>query len=150
MPDRVALVIAQRSRGKGAERAAISALPTPSSLFDRRRDEAKEAIMARGGKAAGSVSKKTAFVVVGDAPGSKYEKAVQLKVPVLLEDLESGETLEVSPEYAAKEYPVKIDAHLEELRSKAKGAGLDYFLIDTSRPLDGALREYLGVRGGRK
>lgn len=47
------------------------------------RDEAKEAIMARGGKAAGSVSKKTAFVVVGDAPGAKYEKAVQLKVPVL-------------------------------------------------------------------
>ncbi|WP_370943564.1 NAD-dependent DNA ligase LigA [Amycolatopsis sp. cg5] len=47
------------------------------------RDEAKEAIMARGGKAAGSVSKKTAFLVVGDAPGSKYDKAVQLNVPVL-------------------------------------------------------------------
>ena len=40
------------------------------------RDEAKEAILARGGRAAGSVSKKTAFVVVGDAPGSKYDKAV--------------------------------------------------------------------------
>ncbi|SFB12833.1 DNA ligase (NAD+) [Amycolatopsis marina] len=50
------------------------------------RDEAKEAIMSRGGKAAGSVSKKTSFVVVGDAPGSKYDKAVQLKVPVLDED----------------------------------------------------------------
>jgi DNA ligase (NAD+) len=50
------------------------------------RDEAKEAIMARGGKAAGSVSKKTAFVVVGDAPGSKHDKALQLKVPVLDED----------------------------------------------------------------
>lgn len=47
------------------------------------RDEAKEAILARGGKAVGSVSKKTAFVVVGDAPGSKYDKAVALKVPVL-------------------------------------------------------------------
>ncbi|MFD2421174.1 NAD-dependent DNA ligase LigA [Amycolatopsis pigmentata] len=53
------------------------------SLDGFSRDEAKEAIMARGGKAAGSVSKKTAFVVVGDAPGSKYDKAVQLKVPVL-------------------------------------------------------------------
>jgi DNA ligase (NAD+) len=53
------------------------------SLDTFSRDEAKEAIMARGGKAAGSVSKKTAFVVVGDAPGSKYDKAVHLKVPVL-------------------------------------------------------------------
>ncbi|WP_435876098.1 NAD-dependent DNA ligase LigA [Saccharopolyspora shandongensis] len=50
------------------------------------RDEAKELIMARGGRAAGSVSKKTAFVVVGDSPGSKYDKAVQLKVPVLDEN----------------------------------------------------------------
>ena len=56
------------------------------SLTTYSRDEAKEAIMARGGKASGSVSKKTAFVVVGDAPGSKYDKAVQLKVPVLDED----------------------------------------------------------------
>ncbi|WP_158887453.1 NAD-dependent DNA ligase LigA [Amycolatopsis anabasis] len=56
------------------------------SLATVSRDEAKEAIMARGGKAAGSVSKKTAFVVVGDSPGSKYDKAVQLKVPVLDED----------------------------------------------------------------
>ncbi|MEU0463952.1 MULTISPECIES: NAD-dependent DNA ligase LigA [Amycolatopsis] len=53
------------------------------SLNTFSRDEAKEAIMSRGGKAAGSVSKKTAFVVVGDAPGSKYDKAVQLKVPIL-------------------------------------------------------------------
>ena len=74
----------------------------------------------------------------------------KLKDPALLEDLETGDTLEVSPEYAAREYPAKIDAHIEELRSKAKSNGLDYFLIDTSRPLDGALREYLGVRGGRK
>jgi DNA ligase (NAD+) len=50
------------------------------------RDEAKEAILARGGKAASSVSKNTAFVVVGDSPGSKYDKAVSLKVPVLDEE----------------------------------------------------------------
>jgi len=56
------------------------------SLQTFSRDEAKELIMARGGKAVGAVSKKTAFVVVGDAPGSKYDKAVQLKVPVLDED----------------------------------------------------------------
>ena len=45
------------------------------SLDDFSRDEAKEAILVRGGKAASSVSKKTAFVVVGEAPGSKYDKA---------------------------------------------------------------------------
>jgi DNA ligase (NAD+) len=50
------------------------------------RDEAKELITARGGKAASSVSKKTAFVVAGEAPGSKYDKAIELKVPVLDED----------------------------------------------------------------
>jgi DNA ligase (NAD+) len=47
------------------------------------RDEAKEAIMSRGDRAAGSVSKKTAFVVAGDAPGSKYDKALELGVPLL-------------------------------------------------------------------
>lgn len=50
------------------------------------RDEAKEAIITRGGKAVGSVSKKTSFVVAGDAPGSKYDKAVELGVPILDED----------------------------------------------------------------
>jgi DNA ligase (NAD+) len=53
------------------------------SLEGFSRDEAVEAIAVRGGRAAGSVSKKTAFVVVGEAPGSKYDKAVTLKVPVL-------------------------------------------------------------------
>ena len=47
------------------------------------RDGAKEAIVSRGGKAAGSVSKKTDYVVVGDNAGSKAEKAVSLGVPIL-------------------------------------------------------------------
>ncbi|GIF03029.1 NAD-dependent DNA ligase LigA [Actinoplanes siamensis] len=47
------------------------------------RDRAAEAITSRGGKVSGSVSKKTGFVVVGENPGSKYDKAVSLKVPVL-------------------------------------------------------------------
>jgi len=68
------------------------------SLTGFSRDEAKEAIIIRGGKAAGSVSKKTSFVVAGDAPGSKYDKAVELGVPILDEDgfralLESGPPL---------------------------------------------------------
>ncbi len=65
------------------------------SLTGFSRDDAKEAIVARGGKAASSVSKKTAYVVAGDSPGSKYDKAVELGVPILDEDgfrrlLESG------------------------------------------------------------
>ncbi|MER5982208.1 NAD-dependent DNA ligase LigA [Streptomyces sp. NPDC001787] len=56
------------------------------TLASYTRDGAKEALQSRGAKVAGSVSKKTAFVVVGDNPGSKYDKAMQLKVPVLDED----------------------------------------------------------------
>ena len=47
------------------------------------RDSATEAVQARGGKVSGSVSKKTSFVVAGDAPGTKYDRAVALGVPVL-------------------------------------------------------------------
>jgi DNA ligase (NAD+) len=53
------------------------------SLEGFSRDGASDAIAAAGGKVVGSVSKKTDFVVVGAAPGSKYDKAVALKVPVL-------------------------------------------------------------------
>jgi DNA ligase (NAD+) len=53
------------------------------TLENHTRDGAKEALQSLGAKVAGSVSKKTSFVVVGDNPGSKYDKAVQLKVPVL-------------------------------------------------------------------
>jgi DNA ligase (NAD+) len=56
------------------------------SLDGWSRDQAKEAIVLRGGKASSSVSKTSAFVVVGDSPGSKYDKAVSLKVPILDED----------------------------------------------------------------
>jgi DNA ligase (NAD+) len=56
------------------------------TLASYSRDAATEAVTSRGGKVSGSVSKKTAFVVVGDNPGSKYDKALQLKVPVLDDD----------------------------------------------------------------
>ncbi|MER5783575.1 NAD-dependent DNA ligase LigA [Streptomyces mobaraensis] len=56
------------------------------TLASYTRDQAKEALQSRGAKVTGSVSKKTDFVVVGDNPGSKYDKAMQLKVPVLEED----------------------------------------------------------------
>jgi DNA ligase (NAD+) len=73
------------------------------SLTGFSRDEAKEAIVERGGKAAGSVSKKTDYVVAGDSPGSKFDKAVELGVPILDEDgfcrlLEEGPQAEAAPE----------------------------------------------------
>jgi DNA ligase (NAD+) len=53
------------------------------SMQNYTRDDAKEAILARGGKASGSVSKKTSFLVAGDNAGSKHDKAISLGVPVL-------------------------------------------------------------------
>jgi len=56
------------------------------SLRDYSRDQAIAAIQEQGGKVTGSVSKKTGFVVVGADPGSKYDKAVQVKAPILDDD----------------------------------------------------------------
>ena len=50
------------------------------------REEATEKIEAFGGKASGSVSKKTSFVVVGENAGSKERKARDLGIPILTED----------------------------------------------------------------
>lgn len=70
--------------------------------------------------------------------------------PVLLFDMEdNAKSLEVSPEYARHVYRDKIDAHVEALSSAVRGAGMDYFLMNTERPLDEGLREYLSVRRGR-
>jgi DNA ligase (NAD+) len=53
------------------------------TLLGMSRDEAKAEVERRGGRVSGSVSKKTDFVVVGENPGSKAEKAVALGRPVL-------------------------------------------------------------------
>jgi uncharacterized protein (DUF58 family) len=77
------------------------------------------------------------------------ELAPKLRHPVLMEDLETGEAMEVSPDYTSHEYREKIDNHIADLKDRSRAAGIDYFLIDTSRPLDEALREYLAIRKGK-
>lgn len=83
---------AWRAAGVGVGEAATSSLPqtltgktvvVTGSLEGFSRDSAKEAIVERGGKAAGSVSKKTDYVVVGANAGSKAAKAEELGIPML-------------------------------------------------------------------
>ena len=74
----------------------------------------------------------------------------KFREPVVLVDMEnSANALEVSPEYTRDEYPRKIDSHMEALASAVRAAGMEYFLMNTARPLDEGLREYLAVRKGR-
>jgi DNA ligase (NAD+) len=89
--------IVERIRAGGANMAEQGAAAGPGplagitvvvtgTLTGFSRDAATAAVQERGGKVSGSVSKKTSYVVAGDSPGSKYDKAVQLGVPVLDED----------------------------------------------------------------
>ena len=68
--------------GAGRPLSGVTVVLT-GTLAELTRDEAAEAIQAQGGKVSGSVSKKTSFVVAGDNPGSKLDKAESLGVPVL-------------------------------------------------------------------
>jgi len=77
------------------------------------------------------------------------EIAPTLREPALLIDVETKDAIEVSPEYVRHEYRQKVDAHIAALQTRARAAGLDYFLMNTGRPLDEGLREYLAVRQGR-
>ncbi|MEU9251158.1 NAD-dependent DNA ligase LigA [Streptomyces sp. NPDC048270] len=77
------------------------------TLQSHTRDGAKEALQSRGAKVTGSVSKKTSFVVVGDNPGSKYDKAVQLKLAIL-DDAGFEVLLEQGPD-AAREAALPVD-----------------------------------------
>jgi uncharacterized protein (DUF58 family) len=69
-----------------------------------------------------------------------------LKGPAILVDLETDQRIEVIPEYTKTTYRAKMDAHIEQLRSRTRAAGMDYQLLVTDQPLDEALREYLTLR----
>lgn len=67
----------------------------------------------------------------------------------LLEDMESGEAIEVSPSFMRARYRDKIDAHISDLKRQAAGSGADHVLVDVTHPLDEALRGYLLFRQRR-
>jgi uncharacterized protein (DUF58 family) len=69
-----------------------------------------------------------------------------LRGSAVLVDLETDQRIEVVPEYVKTTYRAKIDTHIEQLRTRARAAGMDYQLLLTNRPLDFALREYLSRR----
>jgi len=68
----------------------------------------------------------------------------------VLEDMETGEMIEVSAEFARSVYPAKMRAHMDELKAEFQGAGADYIPLNTSQPLDEALRGYLTFRQRRR
>ena len=72
----------ERAAPKSAKFAGMTFVFT-GTLANRSREEAEALVAAHGGKAGSSVSKKTSYVVVGADPGSKFEKAKDLKVPIL-------------------------------------------------------------------
>ncbi len=79
----------------------------------------------------------------------REELTPAFREPVLLVDMETEDGVEVSPDYARREYRERISAHTEALRTRARDSGMDYVLISTDKPLDAALREYLAVRQRR-
>ncbi|MFD0570086.1 BRCT domain-containing protein [Kitasatospora gansuensis] len=83
------------------------------TLAGHTRDGAKEALTSRGAKVTGSVSKKTDFVVAGDNPGSKYDKAVQLGLAVL-DDAGFAVLLAEGPEAARAHLGIEPAEPVEE------------------------------------
>ncbi|CAM3213085.1 NAD-dependent DNA ligase LigA [Stackebrandtia soli] len=89
-------MVEEREEGVEQNLAGVTVVIT-GTLDGWSRDGAADAVRARGGKVSGSVSKKTSYVVVGESPGSKYDKAVTLGVPVL-DSTAFGQLLENGPE----------------------------------------------------
>ena len=73
----------------------------------------------------------------------------QYRDSVLFEDMESGQTMEVSPEYLESGYRKKMEEHLTGVRRAAAGVGADIVLARTDEPLDNALTAVLSKRARR-
>jgi hypothetical protein len=72
-----------------------------------------------------------------------------MKESALLEDMESGASMEVSPIYMSSLYRERISAHVSALQKAAQGAGADHRLVNITEPLDEVLRSYLMFRHRR-
>ncbi len=72
-------------RGAAGEKFKELTFVLTGALQKFTREQAEEMIIAQGGRVTSSVSKKTSYVLVGANPGSKYEKAVKLGIPILSE-----------------------------------------------------------------
>ena len=70
---------------KGNKKLEGKIFVVPGTLPKLSRDEVKKMIKEHGGKVSASVSSKTSFVVAGENPGSKYDKALKLDIPTLSE-----------------------------------------------------------------
>jgi DNA ligase (NAD+) len=81
--DAAGMVMAEERRDEGPGLLDGITVVITGTLPTYSRDAAAAAVQERGGKVSGSVSKKTSFVIVGDSPGTKYDKAVQLGVSIL-------------------------------------------------------------------
>ncbi|MBH98344.1 MAG: DUF58 domain-containing protein [Rhodospirillaceae bacterium] len=73
----------------------------------------------------------------------------ELQESALMEDMETGESMEVSPIFMHSRYRNKIQQHIDNLQVSAAGAGTDHLLINIKDPLDKPLRDYLLFRQGR-
>jgi uncharacterized protein (DUF58 family) len=73
----------------------------------------------------------------------------KLKESALLEDMETGQTMEVSPIYMSSLYRQRIDAHVAAMKNAAARAGADHQLVNVTAPLDDVLRSYLLFRQRR-
>ena len=74
----------------------------------------------------------------------------QISTNVLLQDVETGEAVEVAPQFMRDAYPGRIRAHIDDLNSAAASIGADHVLVNTSDSLDSAIRNYLLFRQRRK
>jgi DNA ligase (NAD+) len=79
----VEIIYSQKAKG---DKLAGKTFVLTGTLENYTRDEAKEIIENEGGKVTSSVTKRTSYVIAGESPGSKYDKAMKLDIPIIDEN----------------------------------------------------------------